>query len=78
MLMNTSTLKRPKKDDTTSIDGLKQYLESIGIDFEMVDDLLADISADFTEVVANKFAENLLGPDWKAKMETFRQKVIGI
>ena len=63
--------KKIKKFDTSRIDRLKCFLQNAGIDEMIADELISEINLDYDEHLAVDYAQKLLGPDWKVKLEAF-------
>lgn len=54
---------------------LKMYLENKGMDFFYAEDLIREIISDHDEILANNYAESLLGPNWREKIAAFEKMV---
>ena len=67
--------KRTGIIDAGQEDTLKKYLENKGIDFISAEDLVREIISDHDDNLANNYAESLLGPNWREKIETFEKMV---
>lgn len=63
--------KQTKNIDPTEENNIKDYLESLGIDFPLAGDLVREIICDFDQVLAENYARTLLGPNWKEKIAAF-------
>jgi hypothetical protein len=63
--------KKTHKFDNAQIDRLKVYLEKVGVDFMIADDLVEEIGCDFSELVAENYLKIYLGDNWKEKIEKF-------
>ena len=63
--------KRTHRFDNTQLDRLKAYLENAGVDFMIAGDVIEEIGADFTELIAINQAKSVFGDNWQKKMEEF-------
>ena len=70
-----TNFKATKQFDSAQFDHLKAFLENEGIDFMQADDIVDEISSDYSETIAINYVQQLLGPNWKEKIEDFEKKL---
>lgn len=63
--------KKTHEFDNTMLNRLQVYLENAGVDFMIAGDLIEEIGADFSESVAENYAKEYFGDNWKEKLEEF-------
>ncbi len=64
-----------KNIDSGKEDRLKTFLEVKGLDYFAAEDLVREIISDYDQTVADNYAQELLGPDWKKKLAEFEKIV---
>lgn len=67
--------KRTKQIDPSEENNLKEFLEKVGIDSFLADDLVREIICDHDELLAENYVQTLLGPDWKKKIDVFEAMI---
>lgn len=63
--------KKTQKFDTSHLDRLKYFLQDVGVEEMIADELISEINSDYDEHLVVDYAQKLLGPDWKAKLDAF-------
>lgn len=63
--------KRTNQIDPSEENNLKEFLEKVGIDPFFADDLVREIICDHDQLLADNYAQTLLGPNWKKKIDAF-------
>lgn len=63
--------KQTKKINPTEEYNVKDFLEKLGIDTLLADDLVREIICDFDQVLAENYARTLLGSNWKERIAAF-------
>ncbi len=67
--------KRTKQIDPSEENKLKDFLEKVGIDSFLADDLVGEIIGDHNQLLVENYAQTLLGPDWEKKIDAFEAMI---
>lgn len=67
--------KRTNQIDQSEENNLKDFLEKVGIESTLADDLVREIIGDHDQLLVENYAQTMLGPDWKKKIDAFEAMI---